>query len=170
MDTTLLSRLIAAFADIPARFIVNVGGYFESYDSVPDNVFLGDWFPQPSVVAHSDLFIHHGGNNSFCEALYHGVPSLVMSYCWDGHDNAQRAAATGVGARLDRALWTPESLRATIMSLLGNDSLRRRLKEISEDMQRTPGTERAAVAVMAMLTRQQDEIIPNSSRWELIRQ
>ena len=157
MDTELLKRLIAAFADIPARFIVNVGGYFDSYDSVPDNVFLGDWFPQPSVVEHSDLFIHHGGNNSFCEALYHGVPSLVMPYCWDGHDNAQRTEATSIGARMDRADWTPESLRATIMSLLENEGMRSRLKVISEDMQRTPGTERAATAIMAMLTRQQRE-------------
>ncbi len=155
MDTGLLTRLIAAFADIPARFIVNVGGYFDSYDRVPDNVFLGDWFPQPSVVEQSDLFIHHGGNNSFCEALYHGVPSLVMSYCWDGHDNAQRTEATGIGARVDRADWTPESLRETILSLLEDESMRARMKGISKEMQRTPGTEQAADAIVTMLARQQ---------------
>ena len=45
---------------------------------MPDNVYLDAWFPQPSVVAKCDLFIHHGGNNSFCEALYFGVPSLIF--------------------------------------------------------------------------------------------
>ena len=87
---------------------------------MPDNVYLDAWFPQPSVVAKCDLFIHHGGNNSFCEALYFGVPSLIMPYCWDGHDNAQRAVETGVGLRLDRASWTPAELSSAIASLLGD--------------------------------------------------
>ena len=43
-----------------------------AYRAVPDNVYLDAWFPQPSVVAKCDLFIHHGGNNSFCEALLFG--------------------------------------------------------------------------------------------------
>ena len=107
-DVGLIERMIAVFASLPARFIVNVGGFRDTYRAVPDNVYLDAWFPQPSVVAECDLFIHHGGNNSFCEALSFGVPSLIMPYCWDGHDNAQRAAETGVGLRLDRAAWTPD--------------------------------------------------------------
>ena len=103
MDVDLIERMIAVFATLPARFLVNVGGFRDAYRAVPDNVYLDAWFPQPSVVARSDLFIHHGGNNSFCEALRFGVPSLVMPYCWDGHDNARRAGETGVGRRLDRA-------------------------------------------------------------------
>ena len=153
LDTDLFQRLIDAFADFPARFIVNVGSYLESYDRVPDNVHLGDWFPQPSVVAQVDLFIHHGGNNSFCEALYHGVPSLVMPYCWDGHDNAQRAARTGTGRWVNRATWTPEALRQAIRSALDDTAMQGRLDAISARMKRHPGTEAAADAVMDMLRR-----------------
>ncbi|WP_255014403.1 glycosyltransferase [Roseovarius sp. M141] len=93
----MIKRMIAVFETIEARFLVNVGAMIEAYDRVPDNVYLGSWFPQPSVIGQAALVIHHGGNNSFCEALYHGVPSLVMPYCWDGHDNAQRAQAARVG-------------------------------------------------------------------------
>ncbi len=153
LDTNFIKRLISGFADVPARFLVNVGGFLESYDQVPDNVYLGDWFPQPSVVEKCDLFIHHGGNNSFCEALFHGVPSLVMPYCWDGHDNAQRAARTGVGIRVDRSDWTPASLGAAIRSVLDDTGMRDRLAAISEGMQSQPGPDVAADAVLAMLTR-----------------
>ena len=153
LDTSLIKRLIDTFAGFPARFIINAGGDVENYEQVPDNVHLGDWFPQPSVVEKSDLFIHHGGNNSFCEALFYGVPSLVMPYCWDGHDNAQRTAATGVGKRVDRAGWTTESLCADMMSLLADTELHARLKAVSIHMQRHSGTERAANAVVAMLPR-----------------
>ena len=143
--------MIAVFATLPARFVVNVGGFLDAYDHVPDNVYLGDWFPQPSVVEQSALFIHHGGNNSFCEALYHGVPSLVMPYCWDGHDNAQRAEATGTGMRIGRADWNGETLRTAILRLLDDEAMRTRLAAISGRMQANPGTRRAAEAILRLL-------------------
>ncbi len=148
IDTDLIRRMIDVFATIPARFVVNVGGFEESYDHIPDNVFLGNWFPQPSVVAVSALFIHHGGNNSFCEALFHGVPSLVMPYCWDGHDNAQRAEATGAGRRVDRAIWTAQTLRSEIMSLLEDHETQERLRGISRQMQTKSGTKKAAETIL----------------------
>ncbi|MCB2137214.1 MAG: glycosyltransferase, partial [Rhodobacteraceae bacterium] len=120
MDVALIERMLGAFARFPGRFIVNVGGFQDAYRAVPDNVHLGAWFPQPSVVAMADLFIHHGGNNSFCEALCHGVPSLVMPYCWDGHDNARRAEETGTGRALARTGWSDEELLATIGDLLSD--------------------------------------------------
>lgn len=150
-DTDLIERMIAVFASFPARFIVNVGGFREAYRAVPDNVYLDAWFPQPSVVAQCDLFIHHGGNNSFCEALYFGVPSLIMPYCWDGHDNAERAVETGVGSRLDRAAWTPDELASAIASLLGDKPMRRRLTANAVTMAANPGTARAADAVIDLL-------------------
>lgn len=154
IDTALIGRMMEVFATLPARFVVNVGGFGDAYGRIPDNVCHGGWFPQPSVLAEAALFIHHGGNNSFCEALYHGVPSLIMPYCWDGHDNAQRAAATGTGIWMDRAEWSPEVLRGAITGLLADDAMAARLGRISAAMQADPGTTRAARAVLAALGRQ----------------
>ncbi|WP_148254792.1 nucleotide disphospho-sugar-binding domain-containing protein [Aidingimonas lacisalsi] len=151
IDTDLIGKMIDTFATLPARFMVNVGGFLEAYQHVPDNVYLGSWFPQPSVVEQSALFIHHGGNNSFCEALFHGVPSLVIPYCWDGHDNAQRAQATGTGRRLDRTTWSPDTLREAILALLNDTPMAARLQRISREMQAEPGARRAAEAVMAAI-------------------
>lgn len=151
IDTVLIRRMIDVFATIPARFIVNAGGFKESYEHIPDNVHLGNWFPQPSVVANSALFIHHGGNNSFCEALYHGVPSLVMPYCWDGHDNAQRAEAKGVGRRIDRSNWSAKTLRTEILALLENVETQTRAKNASRQMQADSGADRAALEILRAL-------------------
>ena len=149
IDTGQIGRLLDTFSGIEARFMVNVGAFAESYANVPDNVYLGEWFPQPSVVARSQLFIHHGGNNSFCEALHFGVPSLVMPYCWDGHDNAQRAEATGTGRHMHRSDWTPEELRSAISGLIGDAAMRDRLAAISREMQAHPGTTRAASMILS---------------------
>jgi len=151
MDTALIERMLKVFAALPARFIVNAGSLRDTYRAVPDNVFLGDWFAQPSVVAAADLFIHHGGNNSFCEALRFGVPSLIMSYCWDGHDNARRADETGTGIALDRNDWTDKELKDAIQGLLRDERIRKRLKINAAEMALNPGPEVAAQAILDRL-------------------
>jgi UDP:flavonoid glycosyltransferase YjiC (YdhE family) len=151
VDTAMIDRMIRVFAGLPGRFIVNVGGFLEDYHDVPDNVLLGAWFPQPSVVAQADLFIHHGGNNSFCEALYFGVPSLVMPYAWDGHDNARRAEETGTGLAMDRAGWRDEELAEKITRLLGDRAMKTRLRQNARLMQRRPGTRIAAEALLEIV-------------------
>lgn len=150
-DVALMDRMIRVFATVPARFVVNVGGFTEAYRNVPDNVVLGAWFSQPPIVAQSDLFIHHGGNNSFCEALFFGVPSLVIPYCWDGHDNALRAVQTGAGRSLNRSGWSEGELKAAIIGLLGDASMRQSLAASSAEMRKNPGSESAATAIMALL-------------------
>lgn len=151
MDVAMITRMLSVFAGLPYRFIVNIGPWRDDYTGVPDNVFLESWFPQPSVVAQSSLFIHHGGNNSFCEALYFGVPSLIMPYCWDGHDNATRAAETGVGRTIDRYRWRDDELAETIESLLADKAMENRLKDNARDMQAATGATCAARAILDLL-------------------
>jgi MGT family glycosyltransferase len=148
MDVALMERLIAVFATLPMRFLVSVGGFRDTYRSVPDNVHLASWYPQPSVVAQAALFIHHGGNNSLCEALTFGVPSLVMPYCWDGHDNARRIEECNIGMQLDRSSWTPAQLEAAVRALVGDAQMQRRLRENAAAMSRNPGRERGAAAIL----------------------
>lgn len=151
MDVPFLQQMIDAAADIPARFLVNVGALIENYANVPDNVHLQEWFPQPSVIAQCDLFIHHGGNNSFCEALYHGVPSLIIPYCWDGHDTARRAVDCGVGDRINRWDMNKALLQGKIADLLAATDMKRRLTENAALMQARPGATIAARRILDLL-------------------
>ncbi|MDB5551784.1 MAG: glycosyltransferase, family protein, partial [Rhizobium sp.] len=141
----------AVFATLPYRFVVNAGPWRDDYGNVPDNVVIESWFPQPSLVEKSSVFIHHGGNNSFCEALYYGVPSLVMPYCWDGHDNATRAAETGVGVKLPRYEWRDEELAAAIDRLATDAAMRAKLAENAGSMQKAAGVTLAARSILALV-------------------
>ena len=151
MDVDLIERMIAVFATLPARFLVNVGGLRDTYRAVPDNVYLDAWFPQPSVVAQVRPVHPSRRQQQLLRGAHFGVPSLVMPYCWDGHDNAQRAGETGVGLRLDRADWTPAELSSAIASLLGDRPMRERLAANAAKMAAAPGTARAADAVLALV-------------------
>jgi MGT family glycosyltransferase len=143
-DVDLYKRLIAAFARLPYRFLMNVGDYIGEYADVPGNVHLESWYPQPAVIPHVDLFIHHGGNNSFNEALYFGKPAIIMPFCWDGLDNAARIHDTGYGDQLPRYTWTEPELAEMIARLLADRAMRQRLAAVSKHMQAAKGTDKAA--------------------------
>jgi MGT family glycosyltransferase len=152
-DVELYKRMIALFAQLPYRFLMNVGDYMGEYSDPPPNVHLQSWYPQPSVIPQVDLFIHHGGNNSFNEALYFGKPALIMPYCWDGLDNAQRVEDTGYGHKLARYTWTDEELSHVIESLLHDQAMAERLQAVSRHMQRTDGRQKAAQIILEVAER-----------------
>jgi len=152
-DVDLYKRMIALFGTLPYRFLMNVGDYLDRYGDVPGNVHLDKWYPQPAVLPHVDLFIHHGGNNSFNEALYFGKPAIIMPYCWDGLDNATRIDDTGYGAKLPRYTWTDDQLWSTIDRLITDEAMKARLAEVSRSMQAAKGTEKAAGIIADIATR-----------------
>jgi MGT family glycosyltransferase len=151
-DVDLYKQLIVAFAKLPYRFLMNVGDYIGEYSNVPGNVHLESWYPQPAVIPHVDLVIHHGGNNSFNESLYFGKPAIIMPFCWDGLDNAARIHDTGYGEQLPRYTWTEEQLAAMIARLLADTAMSQRLKTVSAHMQAAKGTEKAANILATIAT------------------
>ena len=143
-DVNLYKRMIALFGKLPFRFLMNVGDYRHQYSEVPGNVHLGTWYPQPAVIPHVELFIHHGGNNSFNEALYFGKPAIIMPFCWDGLDNAARIHDTGYGEELARYTWTDQQMVGAIERLLNDRLMHARLAVVSARMKAAKGSEKAA--------------------------
>ncbi|HNB07556.1 MAG TPA: glycosyltransferase, partial [Thauera aminoaromatica] len=152
-DVELYQRMIALFARLPYRFLMNVGDYIGEYKDVPGNVHLESWFPQPAVIPHVSLFIHHGGNNSFNEALFFGKPAIIMPFCWDGLDNAARIHDTGYGDQLPRYTWTDEQLSGMIARLIADQGMKARLAEVAKHMQSAKGTVKAANILAEIATK-----------------
>ena len=143
-DTDLLKRMIDVLGKQDYRVLVNIGDYEEQYDSIPNNVRISSWYPQPSVIKQSDAVIHHGGNNSFTECLYFGKPALIMPYVWDGHDNAARVQETGHGLKMHRSNWSDEQFIAALETLLTDNEMHARLKRTSTHMKAADGRQKAA--------------------------
>lgn len=150
-DVALYQRMMQVFAKLPYRVLMKVGKDTSVYDK-PENVYLHNWYPQPAVVPQVDLFLHHGGNNSFNEALYFGKPAIIMPYCWDGHDNATRIEDTGYGHKLARYDWTEEELIDRIEDCLNNPEMSEKLAAIKEHMQSAEGNIKAARIIDEILT------------------
>jgi len=72
---------------------------------VPANALCLPVLPQVDVLkAGVDLFLTHGGQNSFTEALSVGVPVVVCPGFGDQPVNARKAAAMGVGLQVERPM------------------------------------------------------------------
>ena len=88
--------------------------------TIPPNVKLISWMPQQDLLGHPKirLFITHGGLFSNQEAVYHGVPFIVMPVFADQPINAQKAHDDGYAIRIDLDNLTEEILYDAIQRIL----------------------------------------------------
>jgi len=150
MDVGLMQRLIDTLDRAGIRAVVSLGmlgGELRLGSRMYGEAFL----PQTAVVPQCDVVIGHGGNNTFCECLHFGKPTVVLPLFWDQYDNAQRAAEAGIGVRLPSYDWGEDVLVAAVERLLGDGALAARLAPIAARLQAQPGRIRAADLIEQLL-------------------
>ena len=69
---------------------------------VPSNAICSPHVPQVDLLPHVDVFLTHGGQNSFMEAMSNGIPLVVCPGFADQPVNAAKAERLGVGLKVDR--------------------------------------------------------------------
>ncbi|XP_077272157.1 UDP-glycosyltransferase UGT5-like isoform X2 [Temnothorax americanus] len=82
---------------------------------MPENVMVVKWMPQSEVLSHKNVRAvwTHGGLLSTQEAIWKGIPMIVMPFIVDQKSNARILVAKGVGIQLDiKTLSTQSILRA----------------------------------------------------------
>ncbi|MFC8430084.1 macrolide family glycosyltransferase [Streptomyces sp. NPDC057253] len=94
----LLRGLATTLAPLGGTVVVATGQTDpEALGPLPANVLVRRFVPQPEVLAHAALFVTHGGMNSVNEALYAGVPLLVVPQGADQPMVARRIVELGAG-------------------------------------------------------------------------
>jgi MGT family glycosyltransferase len=142
-DAGLMRRVIDCLARTPYRYVVSKGPLHSEIELAP-NMWGAEFVPQVSVVGQADLVITHGGNNTVTESLHFGKPMVVLPLFWDQHDNAQRIAELGLGARLDPYRFTDAEMHEAIARLLGDAALAGRLSRAARGIQQRGGVQAAA--------------------------
>lgn len=121
----------------------------EALGEIPTNFIIRPYVPQLAILERSDLFITHGGVNSVHQALYHGVPLLMVPQQLEQALVAARLAELGAG--LVQRKPSAARLRATADRLLEDSSYRQRAKTLGEDLRAAGGVGRAAEAIEALV-------------------
>jgi len=134
-----------------------------SEPSLRDRVKVVDWLiPDPLAVLQSGnvvCSVHHGGANSFYEAIKAGIPHLVLPVWFDTYDFAGKAEYLGVGIYGSRSTAPhigAEEFAKALNAIVGSgpkaDAMRGRAKELGEDCARSEGRVVACETIIAAAT------------------
>lgn len=135
-------RITRAFESLPWRVILSIGRGLDPASEVSaqglahrsPNVVLNQRWPNFDVLEHASLFICQGGQGSVLEALYRGVPQLIMSPSQLHDLVSRRLQALGLGLHLDTATISPDQLREAAISLLEDAATLQRVKDAQAAM------------------------------------
>jgi len=140
--------------------VMSVGPYFNTLDElpqVPSNFVLRQTVPQLELLRRCAAFVTHGGANSMHEALYLGVPMMVVPAFADQPLNADSVAAVGAGISFRNPLvsLTVASLSAALQKLIEpkQNSFRAAAGEMSEKLRAAGGSAAAAEAILKVQAR-----------------
>jgi hypothetical protein len=128
----------------------------------PPNAICVPVVPQVDVLkAGVDLFLMHGGQNSFMEALASATPVVVCPGFGDQVVNAQKAVDAGVGLKVDRpdpdagreeeaaANYRADVVHALLSVHHKRPHFKAAAQKCSENLQRAGGVPRAVQMVLA---------------------
>ena len=131
--------------------IMSVGRAVDPADlgPVPKNFTIKQYVPQLAILQNADVFITHGGMNSISEAVYYGVPMIVVPNTIEQALNAARVEQLHAGVYLEPDRLSVEKLLQAVESVLADQETRHGLEEIKRSFADAGGVRRAADAIQA---------------------
>jgi len=144
--------------------LLSLGPQDDALDGItpPANAICAPVLPQVDLLkAGIDLFLTHGGQNSFTEALSTSTPLVVCPGFADQPANAQKAVDMGVGLKVDRPDCDPgqeretaaayrAEVKAALLAAFANSSLKARAAACGKSLQAAGGVPRAVEIVLAV--------------------
>jgi len=106
------ATVIAALADDPMQVVLVAPP--ELARDAPPHFIVRPFVPQLALLSRVDVVVCHGGHNTTCEALAHGLPLVIAPIKDDQPIVADQVVAAGAGLRVKFGRVQPAELRAAI--------------------------------------------------------
>jgi MGT family glycosyltransferase len=113
-------------------------------ENPPPNVLVRPRVPQLALMPRVAGVVCHGGHNTVCEALAHGVPLAVAPIRDDQPTIADQVVAAGAGLRVKFGRATPGSLREAIDTILASPDIRAGAARVRDSFKAAGGPGAAA--------------------------
>ena len=138
----LYKSCIAALAGTGYQVILSAGSQvnLSAFGTLPENVEVYPSVDQIAVLQQADVFLTHCGMNSVSEALYFGVPLLMLPKTKEQEGVAQRVQMLGAGMLLKNM----SMVRHSVNTLLTDNSYRCKAEEIASGFRSCGGARAAA--------------------------
>ncbi|WP_433335945.1 glycosyltransferase [Spirillospora sp. CA-294931] len=126
--------------DVRAVFVAPSG----TLAAPPPNVLVRESVPQQRLMERMAAVVSHGGHNTVCEALAHGVPLVVAPIRDDQPVIARQVERAGAGAVVRFGRVRTEELRGALTSVLTEERYREAAGRVRDSFTAAGGAARAA--------------------------
>jgi len=131
-DQAFVKQIMEAVKDKPNwKLIIGMGNTnaIQTFDQIPENVYVFPWVPQPQVLQIADCCINQGGINTINECIHFNIPMLIYS----GKKHDQNGCATrlfyhGLAANGDREQTSSVEIQRKINEVLSNPEYRKKVE------------------------------------------
>lgn len=132
IDKVLFKQIIDGLGALKQRVLVKYSG--EIPEKLPPNVIFRQWFAQTAILSHPKvlLFVNHGGIFSMQEALYYGVPVLVLPVFGEQLRHGLLAERAGYATLINFPNLDAEILTQRISEMISNQSYKAQAIAYSE--------------------------------------
>ncbi|MFK0259852.1 glycosyltransferase [Streptomyces angustmyceticus] len=111
---------------------------------VPPHLIHQEYVPQLALLPHLDAVLCHGGHNTVCEALAHGLPLVVAPVRDDQPIVAGQVTAAGAGVRVRFGRARADELHRALAAVLDDPAHRRAARRIQASFAAAGGARAAA--------------------------
>ncbi|MEU5882289.1 glycosyltransferase [Spirillospora sp. NPDC047279] len=131
-----------AVRDMPVRavFVTPPGTVADP----PPNVLVREHVPQLALLERLSAVVSHGGHNTVCETLAHGLPLVVAPIRDDQPVVARQVEAAGAGIPVRFARVRADELRSALENVLTDPSYRAAAERVRDSFTAAGGAAQAA--------------------------
>ncbi|HEY3603233.1 MAG TPA: glycosyltransferase, partial [Sporichthyaceae bacterium] len=141
------AEAFAALADsVQAIFVMPPGTAVD----LPPNVLAAARVPQLELLPHLHAVIFHGGHNTMCEALAHGLPLVVAPIRDDQPANAAQIEQAHAGVRVKFGRVSAGELQDAVLAVLDDPSYAAGAAHIRDSFAAAGGADAAAARLEAL--------------------
>lgn len=114
------------------------------FDEWPANFIVQEKVPQLELLPHLNAVVCHGGHNTVCETLAHGLPLVVIPIAYDQSFVAGRVTASESGQRLNFKRFKASHLKDAVYEVLQDPKYPAAAQTLQQSFLNAGGTARAA--------------------------
>jgi MGT family glycosyltransferase len=143
------SKVCAAFGN--ERLTVVVVSDPALFDEWPVNFIVQEKIPQLALLPHLNAVVCHGGHNTVCETLAHGLPLVVIPIAYDQSFVAGRVTASESGQRLNFKRFKADQLKQAVYEVLQDPKYAAAARAMQHSFTQAGGTTRTAELLEEMV-------------------